>query len=60
MDVGHLRQGTRPLHVQKQNFSDAFPEAAVREDADELTLRAEEVVTLRAFIITDHIECERW
>ena len=48
MDVGHLRQGTRPHHVQKPNISEAFPEAAIREGADELTMRADEVETLRA------------
>ena len=25
VDVGHLREGTRPPHVQKPNFSEAFP-----------------------------------
>ena len=56
--MGHLRQGTRSLHVQKPNFSEAFPEAAIRDGADELTLRADEVRTLRAFIYNDHIEFE--
>ena len=56
VDVGHLRQGTRSLEVQKPKFS----EAAIREGADELTLRADEVGTQRAFINTDHIEVERW
>ena len=60
VDVGHLRQDTRPLHVQEPNFSEAYPEAAIKEGADELTLRADEVVTLRAFIHTDHIKFERW
>ena len=41
VDVGHLRQGTRSLKVQKPNFSEAFPEAAIRE-ADQLTLRTDE------------------
>ena len=58
--VGHLRQGARPLHVQKTSFSEAYPEAAIRKGADESTLRADEVGTLRAFINTDHIEFERW
>ena len=38
VDVGHMRQGTRSLEVQKLNFSEAVPEAAIREGADELTL----------------------
>ena len=46
VDVGHLRHGTRPLKIQKLNFSDSFPEATTREGADELTLRADEVGTL--------------
>ena len=60
MDVSHLRQGTRSLKVQKPKFSEAFPEVAIREGADELTLRAYEVGTQGAFIDTEHIECERW
>ena len=59
-DVGHLREGTRPLHVQKPNISEAFPEAAIRDGADELTLRADELETLRAFINTDHNKFDRW
>ena len=35
VDVGDLRQGTRSLEVQKPQFSETFPEAAVREGADE-------------------------
>ena len=58
VDVGHLRKGTRLLHVQKPKFSEAYPEAAIREGADALTLRADEVETLRAFIDLDHIDFE--
>ena len=36
------------------------PEAAIREGADELTLRAEEVGTLEACMNIDHIEEYRW
>ena len=61
VDVGHLREGTRPLHVQKKpNVSEAHPEAAIRDGADEVKLRADELETLRAFISTDHIKFERW
>ena len=60
VDVSDLRQGTRSLKVQKPDFSEAFPEAAIREGADELTLRADEVATLQAFINTKDIEFERW
>ena len=48
-----MRKGMRPFKVQKPNFSEDYPEAAIREGADELTLRVEEVGTL------DHIEDER-
>ena len=60
VDVGDLRRGTRSLLVKKPMFSEAFPEAATREGADELTLRADEEGMQRAFINTEHIEFERW
>ena len=46
--------------MKKPQFSEASPEAAIRKGADELTLRADEVGTQRAFINTKHIEFERW
>ena len=60
VDVGGLRRDTIPVRVKKPHFSEAFPEAVFREGADELTLRAGEVGTQRAFINTDHTEFERW
>ena len=45
---------------KKPQFSEAFPGATIREGADELTLRADEVGTQRAFFNTEHIEFERW
>ena len=45
---------------EKPQFGNSFPEATIREGADELTLRADEVDTQRAFITTEHIEFERW
>ena len=59
MDVDHFRKGTRPF-VQNPTFSEDYPEAAVREGADELTLRVEEVGTLKACINIDHIEDDSW
>ena len=47
-------------YVKKSQFSEAFPEAVIKEGADELTLSAEEVGSQRAFIDTKHIEIERW
>ena len=43
VDVGCLRRGTRSIRLTKPQFSDAYPEAVIREGADELTLRAEDV-----------------
>ena len=40
VDVGHLRRDIRPFCVQKQNFSEDYPEAAIREGADELTFES--------------------
>ena len=52
LDVGHLRKG---LKVQRPKFSENYLEVS-KEGADDLTLRAEEVNTLRACINVDHIE----
>ena len=60
VDVSHFRRCMRPFHVQKPNFSGDYPEAAVREGADDLTLRAEEVKTLNACVNIDHIEENTW
>ena len=53
-------KGTRPFHVQKPNFREDFPEAAIRQGADGLSLRAEELGTLKAWIHVDHTEDDRW
>ena len=55
VDVGGLRRGTKSIRVKKPQFSEAFPEA-VSEGADELTLRAGKVASLRTFIDTKHTE----
>ena len=54
VDAGGLRRGTISIHVQKPQFSEAFP------GADELTLRAEEMGMQRTHINTKHTEFERW
>ena len=56
VDVGCLRRGTRSIRVTKPQFSDAYPEAVIREGADELTLRAEDVGSLGTFVDTTNIE----
>ena len=38
--MGGLRRGTTEVQAKKPQFSEAFPEAVIREGADELTLRA--------------------
>ena len=48
------------MRVKQPQFREAFPEAVIREGADELTSRAEEVGSLRTFIDMKHIELERW
>ena len=45
---------------EQPQFSEAFPEAVIREGADELTLRDEEVGSLRTIVDTKHIELDRW
>ena len=57
--VGGLSRGTKSIRVIKPQFRDAFLEAAIREGADELTLRAEEVGSLRTFTDTTHFGLER-
>ena len=56
VDVGGLRRGTKSIRVREPQFSDACPEAVTREGADELTLRAEDVGSVRTFIDTTHFE----
>ena len=61
VDVGGLRRCTIPVHVKKPQFSEVFPDAVIREGADELTLRAKEVGSRRTFIDTKHTyQVERW
>ena len=60
VDVGGLRRGTISIFVQKQKFSEAFSGVIIREGADELALRGEELGMQRSFIDTKHIEIERW
>ena len=54
LDVGHLRQCLRPFTVKKTKLSEDHPEV-LREGADDLTLRVEEVDILQACINVDHM-----
>ena len=47
VDGGGFRRGAKPVGVKRPQFSEASPEAVIREGADELTLRAGEVGSLR-------------
>ena len=49
-EVGHLKERTRTLEVRRPKF----------EGPEELTLRAEEVGSLKACINVDHIAEDRW
>ena len=46
--------------VRKPKVLERCQEVRVRESPDELTLRAEEVGMLKAYVNVDHIEPERW
>ena len=46
--------------VRKPEVPEGCPEVTVRENSDELTLRAEEVGTSKTYIHVNHIEEERW
>ena len=58
-DVGALRRGTGTFKVLKPKAPEGCREVTVRENSDELTLRAEEVGTLKTFFNVNHIEPER-
>ena len=57
LDVGSLRRSTSTFQVQKPKVPEGCSDVIVRENPDELTLRAEEV---KALINVDDIEPERW
>ena len=59
-DVGSLRRSTSTFQVRKPKVPEGCTDEIVRENLDELTLRAEEVVTSKALINVNHIEPERW
>ena len=59
LDVGGLRHGTKSVKVVKPRFAADFSEAVIREGAEELNSRVEEVGSSRAFIDTTHVEAKR-
>ena len=60
LDVGSIRRGTGAFKVRKPKVPEGGSDVTVRENPDELTLRAEEVGTSKALINVNHIEPERW
>ena len=48
------------FEVRRPKVPEGCPEVTVRESPDELTLRAEDVGTLKTYINVNHIEEERW
>ena len=59
LDVGELRRGTGTLKVRQPRVPEGGSDVIVRESPDELTLRAEEVGTSKAYIDVNHIEPEK-
>ena len=53
VEVVHLRRGQRPIKVLRLTMNGDCSEV-LREEADDLTLRAEEFETLKACISVDH------
>ena len=60
LHVGALCRGSGTFKVQMPKVPAGCPEVIVRENSDELTLRAEEVGKSKALVNVDHIEQERW
>ena len=55
LDVGHLRKGVRPFNVKKKPKLSEDHSEVLREGTDGLTLRVEEVETLKACTNVDDI-----
>ena len=48
------------FEVRRPKVPEGCPQVTVSKNSDELTLRAEEVGALKAYVNVDHIEKERW
>ena len=57
---GELHRGTGTFQVRKPKVSEGGPDVTIRESPVELTLRAEEVNTWKAYIDVNHISPQRW
>ena len=60
LDVGELHRGTGTSKVEKPKVPEGGSDATIRESPDELTLRAEEVNSSKAYTDVNHIKPERW
>ena len=60
LDVGELHRGTGTFKVRKPKVPEGGSDVTVRESPDELTVRAEEVKTSKAYIDANHIKAKRW
>ena len=57
LEVGYLNRGVwEHFKVRKPKVPEGCPEVTAREKSGELTLRAEEVGTLKTYINVNHIE----
>ena len=59
LDVGELHRGTGTFKVRKPKVLAGGSDVTIRESPHELTLRAEEVNTLKAYTDVNHIKPER-
>ena len=60
LEIGSLSRGTTTFQVRKPKVPDGCTEVIVRENSDELTLRAEKVGMSKALVNVNHIQQERW
>ena len=60
LDVGYLNQGRGIFNVRRPKVPEGCQEVTVKESPEELTLRAAEVGTVKAYVNVDHIARERW
>ena len=59
LDVGHLHAGIRSFEVRRPKFEEGGPEVSIGECPEELTVRADEVGSLKSCINVDHIAEDR-
>ena len=60
LEVGYLNRGMGTCKLRKPKVPEGCPEVMVRENSDELTLRAQEVGTLKTYNNVNHVKPEGW